>query len=349
MKNPFLITVHSIAGLIAGAFILLLSVSGSILVFKDEAEALEKPLIKTWHTGNAIDSSFKTLQYKYPKAEIASCNLSTYNRPTSFFIYDSLFNNAKIPQEIFIHPSTNQIIGERSSNHFISWLSKFHKSFHAGKKGEWLLGVIAILFVLSLISGIIIYRKNVAAVLLFKQSAYTRKNLHQLIGVYALLFNLLMAVTGFWMQRYVFKKEFYAADTWVKQIKPSPPLFFNIDSALAKTKIQHPNFTPYVIYFAQSTKSKTAVYGSNSTNGFIHSKKFADVIALDSSGAIAKTRFINENTGADYYDIVNSQLHMGSYGGWFVKLLYGLFGITGAVLSITGFLLWLKRKKRNSN
>lgn len=348
MKKPFLTTVHAIAGLLAGIFILLLSVSGSILVFKDEVDALQKPLVKTWQTGNAIDSSFKTLQSKYPKAEITSCNLSSYNHPISFFIYDSLFNNAKTPQEIFIHPSTNQIIGERSSNHFISWLSKFHNSFHAGKTGEWLLGVFAIVFVISLLTGIIIYRKNIAAVLSFNKTFFTRNNLHQLIGVYALLFNLLMAVTGFWMQRYVFKKEFYAADTWVKKLKSSPPLSFNVDSALAKAKTQHPNFTPYVIYFAQSAESKTAVYGSNNTNGFIHSKKFADVIALDSSGAIAKTRFINENTTADYYDIVNSQVHMGRYGGWFVKLLYGLFGITGAVLSITGFLLWIKRKRRNS-
>lgn len=355
MKKPFLVSVHSIAGLLAGVFILLLSLSGSILVFKDNIDGLQKPAVAAAAKPYiSTDSVYAIIKATYPNAEISNCLLPEKTAPYSFFIYDSTFNNGAAVQEVFIHPYTGKILASRggssdAGNNFMSWLSKFHNSFHAGKKGEWLLGVIAILFVLSLITGIIIYRKSVIAVLSFKRSAYVKKNLHQVIGVYALLFNLMMGISGYWMQRYVFKKEFYVADAWVKQLKSSPSLFFNVDSALAKAKTLHPNFTPYVIYFAQSAKSKTAIYGSNSTNGFIHSKKFADVIALDSSGGVAKTRFINENTAADYYDIVNSQVHMGRYGGWFVKLLYGLLGITGAVLSITGFLLWLKRKKRNSN
>ncbi len=154
-----------------------------------------------------------------------------------------------------------------------------------------------------------------------------------------------MGITGFWMQRYVFKKDFYTVSTWAKTFKASQPLTFNADEAVTKIKLQYPNFTPAVIYFAQNTHAKTAVYGNNSTNAFIHAKKFADVIALDSSGAIAKTRLINENTTADYYDIVNSQLHMGKFGGKPVKIIYGVLGITTALLSITGFLLWRKRKK----
>jgi uncharacterized iron-regulated membrane protein len=88
----------------------------------------------------------------------------------------------------------------------MSWLSKFHNSFHLGKTGEWLLGFFAIVFLLSLCTGLILFRKNIIAVLTFKRSACKRNNLHQVIGVYALLFNLVIAVSGFWMQRYVFQK-----------------------------------------------------------------------------------------------------------------------------------------------
>jgi hypothetical protein len=157
----------------------------------------------------------------------------------------------------------------------------------------------------------------------------------------------MISITGFWMQRYVFKKEFYQTYNWVNTFKPSPALSFNFDTAYQHLKKMYPHFTGYVIYFAQSTKGKTAVYGSNSTNAFIHSKKFADVISIDSSGAIAATRLINENSTSDYYDIVNSQLHMGRYGGWLVKIIYCLSGLSSGILSITGFLLWRKRKKRS--
>ena len=87
------------------------------------------------------------------------------------------------------------------------------------------------------------------------------------------------------------------------------------------------------------------MYGSRSRNAYIHSKKFADAVSLDSSGTIAKTRFINEISADDRYDIVNSQLHMGRFGGAGIKIIYFVFGLSGGLLSVTGFLLWWRSKK----
>lgn len=207
------------------------------------------------------------------------------------------------------------------------------------------MGFFAVLFVISLVTGIILFRKNIISVLLFKRSVWKKNNLHQLIGTWALLFNLMIGVSGYWMQRYVFKKEFYQSNDWVNTIKPSPALLFNFDKAYQNVQKKYTDFAGHVIYFAQSKKGKTAIYGSNKTNAYIHSKKFADVIFLDSSGSISKTRFINEISGDDRYDIINSQLHMGKYGGVEIKIIYGLFGISSALLSITGFLLWIRRRK----
>jgi uncharacterized iron-regulated membrane protein len=235
------------------------------------------------------------------------------------------------------------------SHNFMSWLSTFHNSFHLKKKGEWLLGFFGVIFLISITTGIILYRKNIVSVLLFKRKMFRKANLHQLIGVYALLFNLMIGITGVWMQRYVFKKEFYAAEQpYTPVIKPSHPLFFNIDSALQDAHKQYPAFTGYIIYFTSSKKGKTAVYGSQSTNSFIHSKKFADVLFLDSAGNVAKTAFVNEIPANNRYDIINSQVHFGRYGGLPVKLVYSLFGLTGGLLSITGFLLWVRRKAVHS-
>ncbi len=116
--------------------------------------------------------------------------------------------------QVFIDQNSGIIIQTRGGSgdikhNFMSWLSAFHNSFHLKKKGEWLLGFFAVMFFISLITGLILYRKNIVAVLLFKKSAWRKSNLHQLIGTWALLFNLMIAITGFWMQRYVFKKEFY--------------------------------------------------------------------------------------------------------------------------------------------
>jgi len=343
--KKFFFYIHSTAGLISGLFILLMSLSGAALVYQDQMDPARHSFFDPGPYRLTVDSAYRVIQKAYPHAQVSSYDIRK-NGVSSFFIYDSSYKKGEKAMEVFVHNNTAHIVGKRGgSDHFVSWLSKFHNSFHLGKTGEWLLGFFALVFLLSIITGFILFRKKIAAVLLFRRSAYKKNNLHQIIGVWALVFNLMIAVTGFWMQRYVFKKEFYASYNYTPVLKASPPLSFKFDSAYAVIKRQYPDFTAAVIYFAQSNSGKTAVYGSRASNAYIHSKKFADVIMLDSAGGIAKTRFINEISADDRYDIINSQLHMGKYGGWGIKIIYFVFGLTGALLSITGFLLWWRRRQ----
>ncbi|HQW83586.1 MAG TPA: PepSY-associated TM helix domain-containing protein [Ferruginibacter sp.] len=354
MNNGFLIKIHSYFGLIAGLFIFLMSISGAVLVFHSNLDTFQQPNVLLNNGVYAgTDEYYVSIKKQFPKAQISNCVLPEKNdKPVSFIIYDSSYKNGAKALEVFLHPQTAKVLTTRGGsndfrNNFMSWLSKFHNSFHAGKTGEWLLGLFAIVFLLSLITGIILFRRKIIAVLMFDKAVYNSKNLHQVIGVYALLFNLMIAVTGFWMQRYVFKKEFYAAYEYQPILKASPPLNFKFDAAYAEIKKHYPDFTAHVIYFAQSNKGKTAVYGSRSRNAYIHSKKFADVIFLDSTGLISNTRFINEIDADDRYDIINSQIHMGNYGGLGIKIIYFLFGLSGSLLSITGFLMWYRKKLKN--
>lgn len=347
MKRNLLFRVHAAAGLISGLFILLMSLSGAVLVFHADIDAAQEPKVTDWPPGNtSIDRGYEAIRHQYPHAQISNVALpETNSRPISFFIYDSSYKHGRSAMQVFLHPQTAAILKTQgSSDKFGSWLSRFHNSFHLGKTGEWLLGFFALVFVLSLITGIILFRKKIAGVLLFRRSVYNRNNLHQVIGVYALLFNLVIGITGFWMQRYVFKKEFYQSYDYTPVLKASPPLSFSFDSAYNEIKKRFPDFTAHVIYFAQSPTGKTNVYGSRASNAYIHSKKFADAIMLDSAGGIAKTRMIGEISADDRYDIINSQLHIGKYGGWGIKIIYFVFGLSGALLSITGFLLWWRRR-----
>jgi len=352
MKKKIIFYIHSTAGLLSGLFVLLMSLSGAALVFHEDIDALQKPMVGPAKIPSeilSVDSCYQVIQNKYRGAIISSCTIAQNDRQAfSFTIYDSSYETGKKALQLFIHPVTGNILQSRGgSDNFSSWLSKFHNSLHLGKTGEWLLGFFALVFLLSIITGFILFRKRIGAVLLFRRSAYKKNNLHQIIGVWALVFNLMIAVTGFWMQRYVFKKEFYQSYDYTPVLKASPPLSFKFDSAYKQVKNTYPDFTAAVIYFAQSNSGKTAVYGSRISNAYFHSKKFADAIMLDSAGGIAKTRFINEISADDRYDIINSQLHMGKYGGWGIKIIYFVFGLTGALLSITGFLLWWRRRKRS--
>jgi uncharacterized iron-regulated membrane protein len=328
MRKGFVFTIHSVAGLVSGLFILLISLSGSVLVFHEELDRLHYPAIIS--DGNepvlAIDSCYNSLQRKYPHAQISNCTIAgNSEQPYIFTIYDSAYNGGTEAWQVFIHPQTAAILKTRSGkNNLISWIGSFHNSFHLGKKGEWLLGFFALVFLLSIITGLIQYRKNLLAAVLFRKRIFKKKSLHQLIGIYALLFNLMTGITGFWMQRYVFKRDFYTPYSYTPVLKTSPPLFYSLDGSFRNIKEKFPGFTAYVVYFAQSRKGKTAIYGSQKTNSFIHSRKFADAIFLDSIGGVARTAFVNEVDASTRYDIVNAQVHYGQYGGLPVKIIYCL-------------------------
>jgi uncharacterized iron-regulated membrane protein len=347
MRRGFIFSIHSVAGLLSGIFILVMSVSGALLVFHEEIDELSYPAIAASDVSGLlpVDKGYGIVRKYLPYAQISHCLLADDNRtPLVFTVYDSFYENGTEALQLWFHPQTGEPLSKKGVNTGLTnRIAVLHSSFFLGKIGEWLLGVFAIVFIISIISGFYLYRKSVLAVLSFKKAIYNRRQIHQLIGVYALVFNLMIAVTGFWMQRYVFKKDFYTPSNYTPVLKTSPDLFFSIDSTFMNMKKQYPGFVPAVIYFAQNKKRKTAVYGHNISNSFIHSKRYADAIFLDSTGAIANTAFVTEIDADSRYDIINAQVHYGRYGGWPVKILYSIFGLTGGVLSITGFLLWRKR------
>ncbi len=356
MKKGALFTIHAYTGLLSGVFILLMSLSGAFLVFHEELDSWQFPRIQNAEGKQniSIDSSFYYLQKAFPHAQISNVSLPlNTNQPIIFSLYDSSYKMGTQSKQVLMHPTNGSVLQTRGgskdiSGNFMSWLSTFHNSFHLEKKGEWMLGFFGCLFMISILSGAFIYRNKIVGVLLFRKKAFQRNNIHQIIGVYAFLFNLLIATTGVWMQRYVFKKEFYQAQQpYTLILKTTPPLFFSIDSAIDEAKKQYPDFTDYVIYFAQNQTRKTAVYGSRKRNSIIHSKKLADVIFLDSSGAIAKTAFVDDIEKDSRYDIINAQIHYGKFGGLPIKIVYFVLGLSGAFLSVTGFVLWYKRRQTN--
>jgi uncharacterized iron-regulated membrane protein len=358
MKKTFLFRIHAVSGLIAGLFILCMSLSGSVLVFHDEINQLQYPVVR--QAGNqpvlGIDSCYKLVQQVFPKARISSCTVAhDGSHPFIFTISDSSLQQGKQAAQLLLHPQTGKLLlirgsGKDSLHNFGSWLAIFHNSFHLKKAGEWLLGFFSLLFLISLFTGMILYRKKIIAVIGFRKELFRKRNLHQLIGVYALLFNLMIGFTGFWMQRYVFKKDFYQSyPAYRSAITASPPMLFCIDKSLAALHNSYPEFTASTIYFPYTQTGKTAIYGSRSTNSFIHSKKFADAVFLDSVGQISKTAFVTDISAANRYDIINAQIHYGGFGGLAVKILYSFFGLSSGLLSITGAALWIKRLRRKKN
>jgi uncharacterized iron-regulated membrane protein len=104
---------------------------------------------------------------------------------------------------VFVHPSKANILKVMDQkDSLVFWILKLHYSLHSGIIGESLILLIGLLFIFSLITGLIVYRKALVNVLTFrtkflkKRKRSVASTLHRYVGVWALHFNLLMGLTG---------------------------------------------------------------------------------------------------------------------------------------------------------
>src|SRR5690606_8212567 len=123
MKKIKLLKYHSICSLIAGGFLILLGISGSILVFN---ENLDEALLKAYHVNDApellnLDIATAAVQKEYK-------NWNT--RIIHFKKGENIVFNIRRPEQrmlVFVHPENGKILGtvdERT--HFTKWLLRFH-------------------------------------------------------------------------------------------------------------------------------------------------------------------------------------------------------------------------------
>jgi len=68
-------------------------------------------------------------------------------------------------------------------------------------------------------------------------------------------------------------------------------------------------------------------------------------VEVDSrTGSLVKVVDLNRGDVASRYEAMLYVLHFGQFGGLPIKILYAVGGLTPGLLSITGFVLWWKRR-----
>jgi len=341
MNTKKIYQVHKWSGFIAGLFILVLGITGSVLSFHQELEGLEYQkykIVNNTQTVN-IDKALKAINQEFLGWDIRLQKFSTDSRQTLIF-------QLRRPSErliLFVHPSSGAIMkvaDQRDSNVF--WILKLHYSLHSGLVGEVIVFIAGLLFILSLATGLIIYRKALFKVLTF-QTRFLKKrkrsiasSLHRYVGVWALLLNLVMALTGMVISYEIIKSGL--------QNQPASQIMnvdipVSIDSVILALKESHPNFNPSYIRFPVKPETPIVLAGTVKHDAYFYSKYYNTVNVDIATGVIDDLK-INKSLSS----LVRG-IHFIDYGNILVKLLFCLVGISPPLLAVTGFLLWRWKKK----
>jgi len=312
MKNREILKYHSFAGFIAGVFLLLMGISGAVLVFQHDIEDLQWEKYKKVadYKGLNIDTGIRSIQEKYPLWD---------TRLIHFEENEALIFNLRKPTErlfIFVHPTTGEVIKEVNElTTFTRWLLKFHYSFQAGTPGKILVFVIGILFLFSLLTGLYIYRKSFFKTLFFqtrivnnnKRTYYS--SLHRIVGVWSIILNLLLVVTGIFLAWTV-----AAAGLKPPASPETPVVSTSVQEILTKINIENPDFTTTYVRLPLTAGGDIRVYGNFDDDAFFYSEFYNSFLANAESGEITGIIRVQE---ADLKTKLSSTLiplHFGQYG-----------------------------------
>lgn len=345
MNNRILLKYHSYIGLISGIFLVVMGLTGSVLAFNEDLDALFfKEYDISSHAGSdlELDRAIKTVQAEFPSWEI---------RITKMVQGESIVFSLRLPdarRSVFIHPDSGEVIANIDANTTLTkWILKLHYSFHAGVAGRILVLIMGVLFFLSLITGIILYRKLIIKTLLFQvrikhgNSRNSFSAWHRYVGVWALLLNFVLVISGIFLAYKVSK-----AGLETPKLPSPKAITFSLENTLDKIKREYPDFTPTYIRLPKNDLSPLTINGVFEGDPFYFSQYFNKFLVNNNNGQVVSVTKIADAPLLTKLDSMISPLHFGQFGGIGIKLLYCAIGLTGPFLSISGFIIWRKKRVR---
>ncbi len=348
---------HSWLGLISGIFLLLLGMSGSALVFREAIDQkLNKTLLYVEPSAHPLplDSMYRMISSKYPNlAGIAWVNPDARrDQAYEFRLYQ---NDGRLSTYdlglMNINPYTGATLREGRldalNTGFMHWLIQFHWSFQLGIPGLLLSTIFGITLMLSMLSGMLIYRKFIWRVLTFRAGLKWNNRrtissgLHRVIGVWTLFFNLIIAFTGFWMNAFSMDPAY-----WRAQQQPAAAntlAAVPVDKLLEKALKALPGLQLRNVYLPTQPGKDFKISGTLAAQSAI--RQNGNSVAVDPrSGMIKHIQRLEQLSFMEKLETSFMPLHTGSFGNLGIKLLYVCLGLMPGILAISGALLFMRRR-----
>lgn len=373
---------HLWFGLSVGLIVFIVSLTGTMYVFKDEIQnVLRKDVIYINPETKQKPLPLETLKEKVSleineKYPISSVEIPlAQNKSYEFFIYEkdkkgwNYFNEVKINKLIYVNQYTGEILGIYNEKYdLFPILKSIHWSLLLKSEwGKYVVGIPVVLFIIMLITGIVLWwpknkksRKSRFSFDWKNVKTWKRKNydLHNVLGFYTSFIALVMSFSGIYFA-YPWVKNafnFTLSGTWElpkeKEIKSPDSLLVKnnsvYDFAAQQTKALYPESSSFRIPLNGKNKKGKELKNIPVT---VYQKdgRFSErnLLAFDKySGKLLSNKPHQNLTNAEKYSNANYDVHTGSYFGLLGKIIWFLAGLICTSLPVTGFLIWWGKQKK---
>lgn len=359
---------HLYLGIIAGAILCVVGLTGSVLVFEDEIDiALNKKLFESLQGQKryTIAEIVPVVQLKYPDKKFDYVYQWSEDNPNATY----RFYNFATEEDFFINPYTGELSGSRLAHSgFTGIVTDIHRTLLVPVAGRYMVGLATLCMLVLTISGLRLwvpqqYRKwkQWKAVLTVNfKAGFKRQNYdwHNVLGFYSAPVVILISLSGFAI---TFSNVFIAFLFMLTGNSPqSVAGIFDQRSAYTQgakslstievAQIGAASFPGGTLLGIAMPADKNAVYRLDiKSKGASKTGNRVMMMVDQYTGRVAI------NSEKDFPNIGNSYLtwltpiHFGSFGGMPTRILACIGGLIPLALYITGFIIWWPRYKKQSD
>lgn len=369
--------VHLWLGLSAGAVLMVVGLTGSILVFWQEIDAALNP---SWHQVHAPPEgrdAYRPLQelvLAADKAAPAKAKRSLIYYPRhqeqAFWFFYELPTGQEDKTDslnVFVNPYTGNITGTRvwskAGSVFSSCLINFIFQLHYSllldwDSGSWIVGFVGIFAFFSLLTGLIVWwplTHKWKQALTIKPNASTERfnhDLHKTFGFYSSIVLLAVLISGVYFNfgdQFRWLVDQFSVTTPLEQIKSDVienVVPITLDNALAKADAAYPEGKLYWFSLPSDTTGTYVFTKHVEFGGIFLGRK--QIVVDQYSGQILHLAEPLAGKAGDVFLLWQWPLHSGQALRMPGRILVLLSGIVCAVLFVTGVIRWLQKRKAKS-
>ncbi|WP_413581982.1 PepSY-associated TM helix domain-containing protein [Bdellovibrio sp. HCB288] len=363
LKNSafrFFYKLHMYVGLFVAVHFIFLSISGSILLFKEEVEG-------EIHTAAATSATGAPFSYSGLMSEV----LKKFpgERPLAVFKDDENeniinvrlgMNDSKMfrgARKLTYDANTGAEINvEASKSSFMDWMLRLHREFFLGSYGKIYVGLIGLLYFFVMLSGFFIYgnfaKKVAFGEVRIKSPRHWFSDLHRYIGMGVFAWGLIIGATGFLLGisssliKFYQYQELKQITLQYKDVHGDNDHVHNmsvLDNVIKTAETSLPNSkVDYIAVpdtqFAPPNHFLVVMVGNTPKT-----ERMTQLVVVDAAtglqGEVRELPWYMEIT------LASEPLHFGNYGGLFLKIVWLGFSIFSLLLPVFGLVIWYKRKK----
>jgi len=346
---------HGILGLAFAAVIYLVCLSGTLAVFARDLEHWEQPRAPSVAAIGAeqLDRAIAAARRTTPVGTTLYVTLPTLAEPGAALVA----YGPKLEREWAVDANGALV---RKATPFTDFLLALHIALHLPRTwGEFLVGLAGVALLSSLVSGILAHPR------IFKDAFHLRlggsrrlqeADLHNRLGIWALPFHVVIALTGALLGLStlivgVLAMLLYRGDTakvYAMFVEPPPPVnaeampLPSLARLLAEAQQRAPGAELHQLTIERAGRADARVTITSTRLRLLVPQ---DTTIFDASGRVVKDQHPRDLVAGTKILGGVGQLHFGWYGGSPVRLAYGMLGVALCVLTSSGVTIWLARRR----